>query len=223
MTPAEYNALANPRLSHPARTLYVLLLRRMVLEHQAPSLSYPELGRALAVADPHDTSGFAFQVNARQLTTLLEQLVSAQLLKIEHDSRSEHYHQCTFQLPLLQLQSRSPLPERPFQMHLHWRPDEGLPALAKLCGVLDASYSEEELGEFIAYWLGRPEVFDSQHQWMLKFIRALKGRRYVRKPARQELAYQQVTPTPTPTGPSQRAQQMIAEAKRLAQENEQSD
>jgi hypothetical protein len=102
-------------------------------------------------------------------------------------------------------------------MHLQWRPDEELPALARLCGVLDASYHEEELGEFIAYWLGRPEVFDSQHQWMLKFIRTLKTRRYVRRQPMVEQGYQQVTPAPSEAGPSKRAQQMIEEAKRLAQ------
>ncbi|PJG58316.1 DnaT-like ssDNA-binding domain-containing protein [Aeromonas cavernicola] len=217
MTPAEYSALAHPRLSHPARTLYTLQLRRLVLEHQPARLNYPELGRALAVVDPSDPSGFSFQVTARQLTELFDELMEAGLLHVEVVAESEHYHQCSFQLPLLTQKVRSPLPERPFQMHLQWRPDEELPALARLCGVLDASYHEEELGEFIAYWLGRPEVFDSQHQWMLKFIRTLKTRRYVRRQPMVEQGYQQVTAAPAEAGPSKRAQQMIEEAKRLAQ------
>ena len=220
MTPAEYSALAHPRLSHPARSLYTLQLRRLVLENQLARLNYPELGRALAVVDPGDPCGFSFQVNARQLTELLDELMEAELLQVEAQADSEHYHQCPFQLPLLSQRVRSPLPERPFQMHLHWRPDEELPALARLCGVIDASYSEEDLGEFIAYWLGRPEVFDSQHQWMLKFIRTLKSRRYTRRQPTEVAGYQQITPAPVDSGPSKRAQEMIEAAKRLAQTEE---
>ncbi|KEP90199.1 DnaT-like ssDNA-binding domain-containing protein [Aeromonas caviae] len=220
MTPAEYSALAHPRLSHPARSLYTLQLRRLVLENRLARLNYPELGRALAVVDTGNPGGFSYQVNARQLTELLDELMEAELLQVEAQADSEHYHQCPFQLPLLSQRVRSPLPARPFQMHLQWRPDEELPALARLCGVIDASYSEEDLGEFIAYWLGRPEVFDSQHQWMLKFIRALKSRRYARRPATVVTGYQQVGPAPVEAGPSRRAQEMIDEAKRLAQAQE---
>ncbi len=220
MTPAEYSALAHPRLSHPARSLYTLQLRRLVLENQLARINYPELGRSLAVVDPGDPSGFCYQVNARQLTELLDELMEAELLQVEALPESEHYHQCPFKLPLLSQRVRSPLPERPFQMHLQWRPDEELPALARLCGVIDASYNEEDLGEFIAYWLGRPEVFDSQHQWMLRFIRALKSRRYARRQPMVVAGYQQVTPAPAESGPSKRAQEMIEEAKRLAQTQE---
>ncbi|MFM7969363.1 DnaT-like ssDNA-binding domain-containing protein [Aeromonas sp. A-5] len=220
MTPAEYSALAHPRLSHPARSLYTLQLRRLMLENRLPRLNYPELGRALAVVDPGNPSGFCYQVNARQLTELLDELMEAELLQVEAQADSEHYHQCPFQLPLLSQRVRSPLPERPFQMHLRWRPDEELPALARLCGVIDASYSEEDLGEFIAYWLGRPEVFDSQHQWMLKFIRTLKSRRYTRRQPTEVAGYQQITPAPVDSGPSKRAQEMIEAAKRLAQTQE---
>ncbi|MGN5190077.1 DnaT-like ssDNA-binding domain-containing protein [Aeromonas veronii] len=223
MTPAEYSALAHPRLSHPARSLYTLQLRRLVLENQLARLNYPELGRALAVVDPSDPCGFSFQVNARQLTELFDELMEAGLLQVEAQPESEHYHQCPFQLPLLTQKLRSPLPERPFQMHLQWRPDEELPALARLCGVIDASYSEEDLGEFIAYWLGRPEVFDSQHQWMLKFIRALKTRRYTRRKPMEVQGYQQVTSTPIYTGPSKRALEMREEVRRLSEAKNQTD
>ncbi|VXA80498.1 MULTISPECIES: DnaT-like ssDNA-binding domain-containing protein [Aeromonas] len=223
MTPAEYSALAHPRLTHPARSLYTLQLRRLVLENQLARLNYPELGRSLAVVDPSDPSGFCFQVNARQLTELFDELMEAGLLQVEAQADSEHYHQCPFQLPLLTQKVRSPLPERPFQMHLQWRPDEELPALARLCGVIDASYNEEDLGEFIAYWLGRPEVFDSQHQWMLKFIRALKTRRYVRRQPMEAKGYQQVTSATVYTGPSKRAVEMMEEVKRLTEAKNQTD
>lgn len=219
MTPAEYHALSHPRLSHPARTLYCLHLRRIWIEQQPRILNYPQLGRALAVTDPDSPSGFSYQVNGRQLTLLLEELISAGLL--EAQLAGEHFHTQPFTLPLLQQETSSPLPQTPFPMHLEWRPDESMPALARLCGVIDCSYSEEDLGEFIAYWLGRPDVFDNQHQWTLKFIRALKTRRYVKRQHSQEQGYQQVTIHTTEAGPSRRAQEMIEEAKRLAQQKEQ--
>ena len=53
MTPTEYLQLSNPRLSHPARTLYCLHLRRQASTGAPVVLNYPELGRALAVEDPH--------------------------------------------------------------------------------------------------------------------------------------------------------------------------
>ena len=81
MTPAEYSALAHPRLSHPARSLYTLQLRRLVLENQQARLNYPELGRALAVVDPGDPCGFSFQVNARQLTELFDELMEGACCK----------------------------------------------------------------------------------------------------------------------------------------------
>ncbi|ALP40545.1 DnaT-like ssDNA-binding domain-containing protein [Aeromonas schubertii] len=219
MTPAEYQALSHPRLSHPAKTLYCLHLRRLWLEQQPRVLNYPQLGRALAVTDPASPSGFSYQVNGRQLTLLLEELIAAGLL--EAQATGEHFHSQPFILPLLQQEAHSPLPQVPFPMHLEWRPDESMPALARLCGVIDCSYSEEDLGEFIAYWLGRPEVFDNHHQWTLKFIRALKTRRYVRRQQPQEQGYQQVTVQHSESGPSRRAQEMIEEAKRLAQQKEQ--
>ena len=40
-------------------------------------------------------------VNARQLTELLDELMEAELLQVEAQADSEHYHQCPFLLPLL--------------------------------------------------------------------------------------------------------------------------
>ncbi len=217
MTPAEYLHLNQPRLSHPARTLYCLHLRRQALQGGPVRLAYPELGRALAVEDPSLPGGFSYQVNARQLTALLDELLQAGLLLLLTPFQGEHYHQAEVALPLLQHQGESggPLPGQAFPMQVTWRPDEQFPALATLCGLLDCHYGEEELGEFIAYWLGRPESFATQHQWMLKFIKTLKSRRYVRRTAVEAKGYQQVAVTPPLSGPSPRALQMIAEAERL--------
>ena len=110
-------------------------------------------------------------------------------------------------------------------MHPSWRPGEAFHDLAKLCGLLESRFNEEELGEFMAYWLGRPETFATDHQWMLKFIKALKARRYTKTSLTPMVGtgYQQVAATPD-SGPSPRALQMIADARRLrAHEQGESD
>lgn len=69
--------------SHPARTLYYLHLRRQAGSGAPVILSYPELGRALAVEDPQQPGGFAYQVNASQLTRLLDEIMNVDTMKEE--------------------------------------------------------------------------------------------------------------------------------------------
>lgn len=218
MTPAEHALLSQPRLSHPARTLYWLLLRPACLRQTDYQVSYPELGRALAVEDTAAPGGFAYQVTARQLTELFDELIQAGLVALPPTWQAEHYHLCPIQLPLLPRASALPLPQAAFAMHADWHPDTQFTNLARLCGLLDSQYGEEELGEFIAYWLGRPEQFANQHQWQLKFIKALKARRYPRRPPhegqREIQGYQQVT-VDERQGPSTRALEMMAQARQL--------
>jgi DNA replication protein DnaT len=60
-------------------------------------------------------------------------------------------------------------------MHLGWLPNEKLISdLAKLVGIIDYEYTTNELGDFIAYWLGRPESQFSEYQWTQKFVFNLK-------------------------------------------------
>jgi DNA replication protein DnaT len=217
MTPTEYIQLNSPRLSHPARTLYYLQLRRLAESGTRVILSYPELGRALAVEDPQKVGGFAYQVNASQLTQLLDELQTAGLIQLKHQPQQGHYHGAECVLPCLtQTFSNSPIPQAAHPMHPQWRPGDSFHDLAKLCGLLESQFHEEDLGEFMAYWLGRPEVYATDHQWMLKFIKALKARRYTKTSLTPMVGtgYQQVAATQD-SSPSPRALQMIAEARRL--------
>lgn len=218
MTPAEYTQLNLPRLSHAARTLYILHLRRQAQQHNGyVQANYPELGRALAVESHSQPSGFSFQVNASQLTRLFHELIEAGLLQLEQAPQEEHLHGAKFSLPLmLNLGTMLPIPQTAHAMTPAWRPDTHFASLSQLCGLMECAYGEDELGEFIAYWLGRPEVFATPHQWMLKFIKALKAKRYVRKSALSPpIGYQVVPPPPESQVPSQRALEMIAEAQRI--------
>lgn len=213
MTPAEYQALTSPRLSHPARSLYQYYLRHHARGDQTQPLDYPDLGKALAVQGEGE---YRYRVTPAELTALVDELLEAGLLSPLERPHPQHYHGAVFSLPLKRLQGLAPLPSRQFAMHPEWRPDAQFGGLARLCGLLDSHFDETELGEFIAYWLGRPEVFENQHQWMLKFVRKLKHQRSVRRtpaPAGTE-GYQQV-PVRAAPGPSRRAREMMEEAQRL--------
>ena len=51
------------------------------------------------------------------------------------------------------------------------------------CGSYNAyqeDFSDDEAGEFTAYWLGRPESLFSPFQWTQKFVSHLKQRRLAR-------------------------------------------
>lgn len=214
MTPAEYQALTSPTLSHAARSLYQLYLQHQAQGDRTQPLDYPQLGKALTVQGQGD---YRYRVTPATLTELVDELIAVGLLDLQHNPHPQHYHGGVFSLPLKHLQGLAPLPSRQFAMHPQWRPDEQFDGLARLCGLLDSHIDETELGEFIAYWLGRPEVFENQHQWMLKLIRKLKNQRSIKRtiavPATEQ-GYQQ-QPTKNETGPSKRAQQMMAEALRL--------
>ncbi|MDX1266459.1 MAG: hypothetical protein R3311_03755, partial [Oceanisphaera sp.] len=64
-------------------------------------------------------------------------------------------------------------------------------------------------------------VFENQHQWMLKLVRKLKNQRSIKRtPAPQDNAGYQQVPAKNDTGPSKRAQEMMAEAQRLSPDNQ---
>ena len=79
-----------------------------------------------------------------------------------------------------------------------WRPDEALfKQICQLVGVIESYFDADELGEFIAYWLGRPEVQNTPYQWTQKFVLHLKQRR-MRKPLqadKSKVGHQWVAPT----------------------------
>ncbi|MBO1518831.1 DnaT-like ssDNA-binding domain-containing protein [Oceanisphaera pacifica] len=216
MTPAEYQALTSPKLSHPARSLYQFYLQHQARGEYTQALDYPVLGKALAVQGEGE---YRYRVTPATLTDLVDELLDIGLLNVVENPHPQHYHGAVFSLPLKRLQGLAALPSRQFAMHPDWRPDEQFAGLARLCGLLDSHIDETELGEFIAYWLGRPEVFENQHQWMLKLVRKLKNQRSIKRTSAPvaEAGYQQqaVSPQQSDTGPSKRAQQMMAEAQRL--------
>nr|WP_136250702.1 DnaT-like ssDNA-binding domain-containing protein [Ningiella ruwaisensis] len=72
------------------------------------------------------------------------------------------------------------------KMHIQWRPDEALfTQICQLVGLIDMAFDADEIGEFIAYWMGRPENKHTHYQWTQKFVIHLKHRR-IKQPSRTE-------------------------------------
>lgn len=213
MTPNEYQILLNPQLSHAARSLYTLYLHRKAQTHYPVCVLYPECAHVIATVHA--------PAHAADVTVCFEELIQLDLVHCIQGHDQTHYHTQAFTLPQSDFkqaaQARLPLPADVFAMRIDWRPDAQFTQLSRLCGLMQDDFSEEELGEFIAYWLGRPDVLQSQHHWMLKFIKVLKNKRLA-KPA-QHLAtvgyqtFSQVRTSSSQNTLSERAREMMEQAK----------
>ena len=60
----------------------------------------------------------------------------------------------------------------------NWTPNKALfEEMASLLGIIDKTFDDNEVGEFIAYWLGRPSSVFSEFQWTQKFANNIKRKR----------------------------------------------
>ncbi len=212
MTPSEYQILLNGQISHAARSLYTLHLLRMAAKHHPVRVSYADCLPGLST--PGDIC------DSSRLTILFQELIAIGLVQCLHKQTQAHYHDTLIKLPHSQFMATKQTPSSgqflaQVPMCAHWRPDEQFARLSRFCGLACADFSEPELGEFIAYWLGRPEVLCNQHHWMMKFIKFLKNKR-VAKPMTtfSNVGYQPMSMQGDSTHLSPRAQKMIAEAEK---------
>ena len=175
---AEQSALNQP-ISNDARVLYLLGLKAKVntTDGITPELNYKQLLTLLNGKESTFTLG-------RQVNSLIKELLSAGLVNfIDEVDLSRSFNGKKLILPLMLI-----LPDDYAKLHLNWHnmsldwsPNRDLLAnLSKLVGIIDWEYSDNELGDFIAYWLGRPEANFSQFQWTQKFVFNLKQKRLAR-------------------------------------------
>ncbi|MFS1702314.1 DnaT-like ssDNA-binding domain-containing protein [Alteromonas sp. AMM-1] len=175
-TQAEINALTSP-LSNDARVLYCLGLRPSVNTHTlvcAP-LQYKSL---LSLVNGNAESGP--YTRGRDINQLIEQLLHAGLVTLpESVSLESSLNGERILLPLVQEHPEyAALHQHRQAMHPNWQPHVTVfNELAGLIGLIDTHFEQEDTGEFVAYWLGRPETVLSTYQWTQKFVHALKTRR----------------------------------------------
>jgi len=172
---AEQTALIQP-LSNDARILYILGIKSTSDQSSGVTspLNYKSLLSILNAKEEKFTLG-------RQVNSLIKELISVGLVNFQNEVELNHsFNGKTLILPLTTMKEDeySKLHLNWHTMHLDWHPNQKLISdLAKLVGIIDYDYATSELGDFIAYWLGRPESQFSEYQWTQKFVFNIKKMR----------------------------------------------
>lgn len=172
---AEQKAL-NQAVSNDARVLYLMGLRPTVdgATGNTPALNYKSLLSMLNAKESKFNLG-------RQVNNLIKELLHVELVSfVEEVDLNKSFNGKILTLPLLMIK-----PDDYSQLHLQWQkmsanwtPNATLyQDLAKLVGIIDSEFSDHELGDFVAYWLGRPQTQFTQFQWTQKFVFNVKQKR----------------------------------------------
>jgi hypothetical protein len=175
LNPTELEALKNP-ISNEARVLYCLGLRPIAQNQTGLTepLHYKSLLALLNSKEKIITLG-------RQINRLLSELVEVGLISATNEiEKNLSCNGKSLVLPLaaININDYSNMHTQWKPMQLEWQPHSELyQDLAKLVGIIDKTYSDNELGDFIAYWLGRPESQHTVFQWTQKFVFFIKKQR----------------------------------------------
>jgi len=177
LTQAELAVLQSP-LPNDCRILYLLGLRpgANTATTASATIDYKSL-LAILNGDQKDTP---YQ-RGRQVNSLLKQLELVGLVLFpQHINLDHSINGKTLLLPLItNAQSNfDALHKSHFSISASWKPNKDLfLEMASLLGIIDTEYDENEIGEFIAYWLGRPTTVLSEFQWTQKFAHNIKHKR----------------------------------------------
>ncbi|WP_416306755.1 DnaT-like ssDNA-binding domain-containing protein [Neptunicella sp. SCSIO 80796] len=182
---SELNALKQP-VSNEARVLYFMALRINVDEKSGTTspLNYNQLKDLLNGKTEIISLG-------RQINALIKELVDIGLVNYTEQQQENHsLNGKQLLLPLIATQNNDyqNLHMQWQSMRADWQPNSMLfNQLASLVGIIEKAYSDDELGEFIAYWLTRPESNFTLFQWTQKFVQHLKKKRlaYGNKPQKR--------------------------------------
>ena len=177
LTQAELAVLQSP-LSNDCRVLYLLGLR--VGANQTTTSTAPIDYKQLLALLNGDNIDDTFQ-RGRQINSLVKQLEQVGLVALPLELDLEHtINGKTLLLPLLSEPQSDfeQLHTRHSAMTATWTPNKALfEEMASLLGIIDKTFDENEVGEFIAYWLGRPSSVFSEFQWTQKFANNIKRKR----------------------------------------------
>ena len=175
MNSLELEALTTP-LSNLARVLYCVYLRPQANgEDTTVVINNKRILELMNNKKPVLSLG-------RQVSALIKELQSVGLVNTQSDTDfSKSLHNKTLTLPLIALPKSLEDPAMHSQyrsMKLDWRPNDSVfNDLCHLVGLLERTFSADELGEFIAYWLGRIDTQCTEYQWTQKLVIYLKQRR----------------------------------------------
>lgn len=195
MNELEIETLQTP-LSNLARVLYCLYLRPQLRDS---SHNVVINNKAILALINNKKKVITM---GRQVSALFKELHSVGLIEVAVGTDfSKSLHNQEIALPLTTLPQSLENPQFHSQhksMRLDWRP---IPLifedLCQLVGLIEKIYSADELGEFIAYWLGRIDTQCTEYQWTQKLVIHLKQRRQ-RLPLSEQktkTGHQYVTPS----------------------------
>jgi DNA replication protein DnaT len=205
---AEQTALNQP-LSNDARILYILGIKPTAdkTSGETSPLNYKLLLSILNAKENKFTLG-------RQINSLIKELLSVGLVSFQIEVELNHsFNGKTLVLPLttMEVDEYSKLHLNWHTMHLKWQPNQKLISdLAKLVGIIDYEFTTNELGDFIAYWLGRPESQFSEYQWTQKFVFNLKKMRLAHGFKNVEKVGQQIVQTKAGILADENAKNLVA-------------
>jgi hypothetical protein len=191
----ELETLQTP-LSNLARVLYCLYLRPQITNtNNKVRVNNKAILALINNKRPVITMG-------RQISALFKELHSVGLIEVgENTDFTKSLHNSPVILPLTALPQSLENPQFHSQhksMKLDWRPVQSIfEDLCQLVGLIDKIYTADELGEFIAYWLGRIDSQNTEYQWTQKLVIHLKQRRQ-RLPLQEQKSkagHQYVTPS----------------------------
>ncbi len=166
----------NAPINNLAKLLYCLILRPQAnLNQGTAEVNNKSIMRYLNASETVIRFG-------KDINRLLQELHQHGLIEFEHDvdfSATLHKRQLT--LPFVKESQNIEDPNlhgHYFSLTVKWRPIESVfKDLASLIGLIDQVYNADELGEFIAYWMGRNDACYTEYQWTQKFVVHLKNRR----------------------------------------------
>lgn len=177
-TEAEFHALSGS-LSNDSRVLYCLGLRPTtdLSSAQSDPLNYKYLISLLNGNKP-DSGEYT---RGQQVNALLGELEQAGLIALMGDitlASSLSGHRLLLPLCKADQDDFTHLHRQFTAIHGRWRPDPVLyDEMTNLIGLIDRSFDDEDIGEFVSYWLGRPDAVFSHFQWTQKFAYAIKRKR----------------------------------------------
>lgn len=176
MQKAEQDVLTRS-LSNHARVLYLLILRPG--SHKVTGISQP-----LNFKHIKETlnSGGADIVLGREINELLIELMSVDLISPLQDfNNNESLNGMQFRLNKMIDNSNHNLHQNKCKMSINWQPNQSVfTEITQLVGLLQQDFSKEELGDFISYWVGKPDQQFSQWQWTQKFVLHLRRSRQIK-------------------------------------------
>ena len=175
MNKAELNALSSS-ISNHARVLYCLYLREEA--NPATGLSAAlDYKKILALLNAKE---LLFN-RGRQVNRLLKELSQHDLIQLsdDQDINVSMNGQSVLLPKFIDINTTfTKLYENAEALKKDWQPDNDLlTELLHMMGVIDTNLQNNEIGEFVAYRLGRPDTRLTEYQWTQKLAQQIKRSR----------------------------------------------